>query len=352
MESQSPRPRLAVVGVGLIGRRHVDLVTQSPDAELIAVVDPDRRAAAIAEKAGVAWYGTLDELLAHDRPDGAVIATPSEQHAVHSMACIRAGVAVLVEKPIATTVDDGLRLVEAAETGGIPLLVGHHRRHSPVLIAAREIVGRGVIGDPVAVVATTLFAKPAEYFEEAPWRRRAGGGPILINLIHDVDALRLLVGEVVAVQAMASNHVRRFPVEDTVAVALRFAGGALGSMLVSDAAASPLSWELTAGEDAAFPRHDGQDCYVVAGTHGSLAIPTMRLTTYDGRPSWKLPTRTSVVPVRHGDPLGRQLEHFCAVIRHGVEPEVGGRDAVETLRVTLAVQQAARTGEAVSVGPA
>jgi predicted dehydrogenase len=76
------------------------------------------------------------------------------------------------------------------------------------------------------------------------------------------------------------------------------------------------------------------------------------LTTYDGKPSWKQPTRTSVVPVRHADPLGRQLEHFCAVIRHGVDPEVSGRDAVETLRVTLAVRQAARTGQAVSVRPA
>lgn len=347
VESSAKRTRIAVVGLGLIGQRHVELVSQSPDAELTAVVDPDRQAADVARAAGVAWYRTLDDLLASDPPGGAIIATPSDLHVVHALACIEAGVPVLVEKPIATTVGGGLRIAEAAEAQGMPLLVGHHRRHSPILAAAREIVRSGVLGEPVAVVATTLFVKPDDYFDAGPWRRQPGGGPILINLIHDIDALRMLVGEIVAVQAMASSHVRRIPVEDTVAVALQFAGGALGSMIVSDAAASSLSWELTAGEDPAFPRHDGRDCYVITGTRGSLGIPTMRLTTYDGEPSWKQPTRTSIVPVRHADPLMRQLEHFCAVIRRGAEPEVSGRDALETLRVTLAIEEAARTGQRV-----
>lgn len=352
MESMTERLRIAVVGVGLIGRRHVELVLRSPGTELIAVVDPDRRAQNFAEAAGVSWYATLDDLFDSDGPDGAVIATPSDLHAAHVLACIEAGVPVLVEKPVATTVEDGMRMAEAAEAHGIPLLVGHHRRHSPILVAAREIIRSGVLGDPVAVVAATLFVKPDDYFDAGPWRRQPGGGPVLINLIHDIDALRMLVGDILAVQAMRSSHVRGFSVEDTVAVALQFAGGALGSMLVSDAAASPLSWELTAGEDPAFPRHDGRDCYAIAGTRGSVGIPTMRLTTYDGEPSWKRPTQTSIVPVRHADPLARQLEHFCAVIRRAAEPEVSGRDALETLRVTLAVEQAARSGHQVACRPA
>jgi predicted dehydrogenase len=352
MESQAARLRIAVIGAGLIGQRHVELVSQSLECDLVAVVDPDQRAATIAGAAGVPWHQTLDDLLASDPLDGAIIATPSELHVSHATACIAAGVAVLVEKPIATTVADGLRLAEAAEATGVPLLAGHHRRHSPVLATAREIVRSGVLGDLVAVTATTLFVKPPDYFEAAPWRRQPGGGPILINLIHDIDALRMLVGEVVMVQAMASSHVRRFPVEDTVAVTLRFASGALGSVLVSDAAASPLSWELTTGEDPTFPRHDGRDCYVIAGTRGSLAVPTMRLRTYDGEPSWKEPARTSIAAVRPADPLSRQLEHFGDVIRRAAEPEVSGRDAVGSLRVTLAIEEAARTGHPVPCGAA
>lgn len=346
------RPSIAVVGLGLIGRRHMRLVAGSPDAALIAVVDPDRRAADVARAAGVPWYEALDALLASDPPDGAIIATPSDLHVVHALACIEAGVPVLVEKPIATTVGDALRIAAAAEASRVPLLVGHHRRHSPILVAAREVVRSGVLGDPVAVVATTLFVKPDDYFEAAEWRRLPGGGPILINLTHDIDALRMLVGDVVMVQAMASTRVRRFPVEDTAAVTLEFAGGALGSMLVSDAAASPLSWELTAGEDPAFIPHADRDCYTIAGTRGSLGVPTMRVTTFDGEPSWRRPTRTSVWPVRQADPLERQLEHFIAVVRRAAEPAVTGRDALETLRVTLAVVEAARTGRPVRCGPA
>jgi predicted dehydrogenase len=348
VEFRASRPRIAVIGAGLIGARHVDLVSQSPDAELAAVVEPDQRATAIARTAGVPWYRTLGELLATDPPDAAIIATPSDLHVEHALACVRGNVAVLVEKPIATSVRDGARLVQAAEASGVPLLVGHHRRHSPFLLAAREVVRNGLLGDLVAVTATTLFVKPPDYYDAAPWRRLPGGGPILINLIHDIDALRMLLGEVEAVQAMASNHVRRFEVEDTVAVSLRFVNGVLGSMLASDAAASPLSWELTAGEDPAFPRHEGRDCYVVAGTRGSLGIPSMRLTTYDGEPSWKQPTRTTILPEPQADPLARQLEHFCAVIRGGAEPHVSGPDALETLRVTLAIDEAARTGHRVT----
>lgn len=348
MEFTLHRPRIAVIGLGLIGRRHVELVSRSGNVELTAVVEPDGRAAQVARAAGVPWHRTLDELLAADPPDGVIIATPSELHVAHALASLGAGVSVLVEKPIATSLEDGQRLVEAADAFDAPLLVGHHRRHSPLLAGARAAIANGLLGDLVAVSATTLFAKPAEYFEAGPWRRLPGGGPILINLIHDVDALRMLAGEIVAVQAMASRGVRQFPVEDTVAVSLRFADGALGSMLLSDTAASPVSWELTSGEDPAFPSHHDRDCYVIAGTRGSIGIPSMRLTTYLGEPSWTEPTQTTVLPVARSDPLARQLEHFGAVIRRTADPLVSARDALETLRVTLAIEQAARTGRRVS----
>lgn len=343
--------RIGVVGAGRIGRRHVELVGRSPECELAGVVDPDPRAATLAGNADAPWYRTLDELLAAGTLDGVIVATPNALHLTHALPCIAAGIAVLVEKPIATTVADGLRLADVSEHHDVPMLVGHHRRHSPLLAAARAILADGLLGDVVAVTASTMFAKPDDYFEAAAWRREAGGGPILINLIHDVDALRMLLGEVVSVQAVASNRVRGFPVEETVAVTMRFSSGALGSLLLSDTAAAPLSWELTAGEDPVYPRHEDRDCYVIAGTRGSLGIPTMRLLTFDGAPSWHRPLRASVSGVLPADPLSRQLEHFCAVIRRDADPLVSGRDAVETLRVTLAIAEASRTGRAVACAP-
>ncbi|MEV9174298.1 gfo/Idh/MocA family oxidoreductase, partial [Klebsiella pneumoniae] len=90
-----------------------------------------------------------------------------------------------------------------------------------------------------------------------------------------------LCGEIVAVQAMASSARRGFAVEDTAAVTLRFAAGALGTLGVSDVAAGPWSWELTSGENPFYPRQDG-DCYLVAGRDGALAVPTLDLWRYDG----------------------------------------------------------------------
>jgi predicted dehydrogenase len=198
------------------------------------------------------------------------------------------------------------------------------------------------------VQGSALFHKPAEYFDAAPWRREPGGGPILINMVHEVDDLRAVCGEIVAVQAMAANGTRGHAVEETVAIALRFASGALGTFLLSDTAAAPFSWELTSGEDPSYPRDADADCYVIAGTRGSLRVPTMRLTSYAAARSWCEPLETAVVEVERADPLARQLAHFCEVIR-GAAPRVTGRDAVETLRVTLAIAEASRTGELVEV---
>ncbi|MCB2008404.1 MAG: gfo/Idh/MocA family oxidoreductase, partial [Rhodoferax sp.] len=180
-----------------------------------------------------------------------------------------------------------------------------------------------------------------------------GGGPILINMIHEVHNLRMLCGEIVAVQALASHAVRGFAVEDTVSINLRFASGVLGSFLLSDTAASARSWEQTSQENKAYPSHADEDCYVVSGTNGSLAVPSMRLKTY-ARPedrSWWKPFETSVVAMVRDDPLRLQLAHFCAVIRGKAQPLVSARDGLANLRVTEAIAAAAARGDTVSLTP-
>jgi predicted dehydrogenase len=165
---------------------------------------------------------------------------------------------VLIEKPIADSVDDAMRLIDAAERAKVAMLIGHHRRHSPILEKAREIVHEGALGRIVAVMGSAMFHKPDSYFSEAPWRREPGGGPILINMIHEVDDLRSVCGEIVEVQALASNAARGFEVEDAVAINLRFANGALGTFLLSDTAATARSWEQTSGENASYASYSDE----------------------------------------------------------------------------------------------
>jgi predicted dehydrogenase len=346
-----PRPvRIAVAGAGLIGRRHIEEIDASGSAQLAAIVDPGPATQEVADKFGVASYRSLAELFADDEPDGVILATPNQLHVDGGLECVAAGVPVLVEKPIGDTVEGGTRLVEAAEAAGVPLLTGHHRNHSPIMAKAREVVRSGALGSIVAVVGTALFYKPDDYFDVGGgWRREPGGGPILLNLIHEVNNLQSLVGDVVRVQATTSNATRGFPVEDTAAMVFTFDNGALGTFLLSDTAASPRSWEQTSQENTTYASYPDEDCYHIAGSRGSLSIPTMRLSTYPGTRSWWEPFDTATVEVERSDPLANQIEHFAAVIRGEEEPVCSGRDGLKTLRVVDAVVESARTGRPVEL---
>src|SRR3954449_1197117 len=342
--------RIAVAGAGLIGRRHIEEIAASSTAQLAAVVDPGPAAAEVADRFGVPLYPSLRGLFDAEKPDGIILATPNQLHVDLGLECVAAGVPVIVEKPIGDTVQAATRLVEAAEAAGVPLLTGHHRNYSAIMAKAREIVQSGVLGSIVAVVGTALFYKPDDYFDVGGgWRRQPGGGPILLNLIHEVDSLQSLVGEIVRVQATTSNATRGFPVEDTAAMVFAFANGSLGTFLLSDAAASPRSWEQTSQENASYPAYPDEDCYHLAGTTGSLSVPTMRLMVFPGTRSWWEPFESSTVDLERSDPLANQITHFAAVIRGEAEPICSGRDGLKALEVVDAVVESARTGRPVDV---
>ncbi len=346
--------RIAVAGAGLIGLRHIEEIGRCGRTTLAAIVDVAPKAAEVARAAGVPLYASLAELFAKEKPEGIVLATPNQMHVEQGLECIAAGVPALIEKPVAHSVAEGVRLCEAAERAGAKILVGHHRRHSPILHRAVGIVRSGVLGPLVGVIGSAVFYKPdADGYYDGPnaWRRRPGGGPILLNLIHEIGNLRAMVGEIAAVGAFASNATRGFEVEDTVAINLRFSNGALGTFLLSDTAASPKSWEQTARENLAYAAVDDEDAYTIIGTMGSLGVPTMRLRCYEKASdrSWFKPFVTRTEPLERADPLAGQIEHFAAVIRGEAAPLVTCRDGLANLRVTEAVVEAARTGRPVEI---
>src|SRR5690348_7295468 len=115
----------------------------SATCTLSAIVDPAPAAAGIAAKAGVPLYRTLDELIAKDRPDGIVLATPNQLHVEHARICLAAGVPMLLEKPIAPTVAQAQALVNEAERSGVKVLIGHHRAHSPIMARAKQVIDEG-----------------------------------------------------------------------------------------------------------------------------------------------------------------------------------------------------------------
>ncbi|RXT56117.1 oxidoreductase [Bosea sp. Tri-44] len=340
--------KLAVIGAGLIGRRHAEHVAAEPRSALSAVVDPTPAGRAVAAALDAPWFPSFAEMLAAERPDGVIIATPNQLHVRNGLEAVEAGIPAIVEKPLADDLAEGERLVAAAEQAGVPLLTGHHRRYNPMIRKAKEIVDSGRLGRVLALSGHFWLMKPDDYFE-ADWRRETGAGPILLNLIHDVDLFRYLCGEVASVQAHASNAVRGHAVEETAAILLRFANGVLGTVTVSDSIVAPWSWEMTTGENPVYPQQD-QSCYQIGGTHGSLTIPQLEIWANPAKRSWWEPLMRERVPVVQEDPLRVQVRHFCDVIRKGVTPIASGREGLNTLKVIAAVQRSAETGAMVELG--
>jgi predicted dehydrogenase len=331
--------RIAVIGAGLIGQAHIRRIRDERESELVAIVDPSPHAKELADTLSTAHFPDIQAMLMVAKPDGAVIATPNHLHLPGGLACIEAGVPALIEKPIADDITSAALLVEAAENTGVPILVGHHRRHSPLIGRARDLVRSGRLGRITVVNGLCWFLKPKDYFDVA-WRREPGGGVVLINLIHVIDDLRNLCGDIVAVQAAQSNRARGFPVEDTAAVLLHFQNGALGTLSISDSAAAPWSWELTSGENKAYP-HTDESCYFLAGTEGSLAVPRGELWRHEDDRAWFGPITCERHVAPEQDPLTLQMRHFCDVVRGVEEPVVTGRDAMRTLEAALAIKASA-----------
>jgi predicted dehydrogenase len=343
-----PRPAMiSVMGAGLIGRRHMEHVSAEPMAMLHSVIDPLPAGKDIASKTGVPWFPDFPAMLASGKPDGIIVATPNQLHVAHGLAAVAAGIPALIEKPLADEVAGGERLVAAAKQAGVPLLTGHHRRHNTMVRRAKEIITSGKLGQIVSVHGFFWLMKPDDYFD-VQWRRELGAGPVMMNLIHDVDLLRYFCGEIVEVKAFQSNAVRKFAVDETTVVILRFANGALGTMNISDTIVAPWNWEQTTGENPAYP-HTDQTCLHIGGTHGSLSVPRLELWSNEAKRSWWEPFKMERSIAADADPLRLQIQQFVRVIRGEEEPLMSGEEGLKTLKVIDAVRLSARNGENVKL---
>lgn len=357
--------KIAVVGgSGLIGKRHCQHVTANSSTELIAIVDPSPAAIEVAKIHATALYSSLPALLeSPHKPDAAIVCTPNHTHVPLSVQLLQAGVHVLCEKPISTDVESAKTLIREAEKHNVKLLIGHHRRFNPYMLAAKKIVDSEVLGAITAVNGLWAAAKPAEYFcGDFQWRsnKRQGGGPILINFIHEVDLMHYLFGPVTRIHAEKTisrrNPENENSAEEGAAIILRFASGVVGTFLISDNVASPHSFEQGTGENPLLPR-TGLDVYRVFGTKGTLSVPDMLLSTYGQKePSWQQEMLLRRVEIENAAvaPFDSQLEHFVSVCRGEASPSCTGEEGLRALQVCKAVRSALErpgSGGSVDIDP-
>lgn len=331
--------RIGIAGAGLIGKQHMAAIERTPGVILSAVLEPDNLSAD--------WPVARDLTDLAARSDGVILAVPNALHAPMAHTLIALSCPMLIEKPLTGHSREGATLVEAAAKANVPVLVGHHRRHNPLVAKAKEIIDAGTLGQLTTIHGQCWLPKPDHYYAQA-WRQAAGAGPLFINLIHDVDVLMHLCGPIVLVQAFESRTIRQAQSEEVSVAIVQFASGLLGTLNLSDAALGPWSWEMTAGENPAYPKTD-QSSYLIGGTHGSLALPNLTIWTQKDGPDWWAPIQQTRLPIPFADSLTAQIAHFADVIADRAKPLVSAADGLRAVQVIEAIKQAAQSGKAVKI---
>lgn len=366
--SSQPVVTIAIIGSGLIGPRHAKAVIQDPSASLHCIVDPSPAAASVASGLGTTLFSSISDMLASPsgKPDAAIICTPNKTHVALSTELLSAGIHVLCEKPLSVDIPSGQSLVAHARAHpGLHLLAGHHRRFNPYVVATKRIIEskKNSIGQITAISGLWALYKPPAYFDPpTEWRRNGeSGGPVWINLIHEIDILHYLLGShIIRVAAFETPKHRGHDAEEGGAIILHFENGVVGTFLLSDAVVSPHAFEMGTGENPVIPK-TGKDVYRIFGTDGTLSVPDLRRSFYDvadGREkSWnsELSEVTETLEAwlseeeRTKVPFELQVAHFFRVIRYNEKLVCSGEDGLAAVRVAEAVRMALRTGRVVDV---
>jgi len=329
--------QMAVMGAGLIGKRHIKTILARPDlANLVAIVDP-----LLPPGADNDWqtpvFHDISTMHESGRPDAVIIASPNNLHLEHGLACCRQGLHFILEKPVTPTTDEARTLINAVAEAQVRTLVGHHRRYLPQVQEAKKCIEAGDIGNLVAASVIWATRKPKDYFN-VTWRKSPGGGPILINVIHDIDMLRYLCGEIVEVRGMKGHQQRHFPVEDTAGAIIRFENGCIATLICTDAGLSPWTIEQGSGENPSYA-FTHESAYRLIGSLGSLEMPVLKKWSArtSGQEVWDKPLTSEYLLNPSWDVYEEQLAHFKRVIQTGESPICSVEDAAKSLAATLAI---------------
>jgi predicted dehydrogenase len=328
------RWRMGIIGCGWAGERHTDVLAQlSERAELCALADVDAgvaRARAQAWQSPV-WTDDYHDLLDGERLDAVSICLPHHLHAPAAIAAARAGLHVLVEKPLATTLDEADRMVAAADAAGVVLMVAETVRFHGAYLKAADLIRSGTVGD-VFLVRISREHQMHDYLRRRPWfLEHPAGGIMYSGGIHDMEILRMLAGEIEHVYGLAGRKVLSEMAGDDTSVAL--AG------LQSGAAAV-----ITESFSSRTP-HPGVHIQV-CGSQGSMWMHRDRIRLYDA-PEDGREEQVQAWVVPPGDTFQAEIAHFIDCLDTGDEPITSGRDQRAPLLAVLATYASMQRGERV-----
>ncbi|WP_425144772.1 Gfo/Idh/MocA family oxidoreductase [Deinococcus sp.] len=323
----------ALIGAGRMGQAHASVLAGLRDVKITWVVDVNEESARqVAAQLGAQASTDLDAALSQPDVQAVLITTPAGTHADTIERSARAGKAIFSEKPLAKTLEDGVRAVRAVEAAGVPNQVGFQRRYDPACVSAKARIEAGELGrlEGFRAVGRDPQPPPTEYL--------VGAGGLLVDMGgHDLDLARFLVGEVAEVRAiggaLAKPELAQHGEHDTAVALLRFENGALGTLEV--------------GLRTAY----GYDIRTeVLGEKGRLHIERDKqpdLSVYDaGGVHHDRPRHFSE---RFGEAYAAEISAFARGVQAGRPLTPSVREALHSLRLALAAQHALVSGETVQV---
>lgn len=317
--------RVGVIGVGSMGRNHARVYSELEGVELVGVADADAKAAdTIATKYGCSAYDDYQRLLDEGQLDAVTVAVPTVEHLEVALNVIEHGVHMLIEKPISYSVEEGKKIIEAAESKNLVLMVGHIERFNPAVIALKEKLENGELGRVFQIDAR----------REGPFPARIQDVGVVIDLaVHDLDVMRYVTGsEIVRVYAETERRIHSTH-EDLLAGLVRLSDGTVGTLAINWLTPTKIRELYVTGERGMF-RVDylTQDLFFFenATAQGADwdALRVMRGVS-EGR------------MIRHvvakKEPLKNEQEAFIAAVRGEESVSVTGQDGLKVLELAHAI---------------
>ena len=342
-------PAIGVAGLGF-GANHARILGEMKGVRLAAVCDTDKqRLESAGAGSDVHAYQDVASMLQAERLDGLVVAVPASLHVAVALAAIEVGCAVLVEKPLAPSHEDGRTIVRAAAAAGVPLMAGHLERFNPAIQETARRVRAGDVGRVIQISARRLA-----YFPER--QRDVDIGVVHDLAYHDIDVMRYVLGaEVLRVSAESHSDIRT-PYEDAIAGLLRFEEtdgrqGTIGTLEVNRISTRKVRELSVLGEkgllvasyaDFHSATLEFQPAQAVEGARLEPLGESRRLNLRGNEPGPPVS-----IPLEPREPLLQELTAFVTALREGKPMPVTGDDALAALAIADALSESGRTGEAI-----
>jgi len=335
--------RVAVVGCGRISKNHFDSIEMhKDDIELTSICDVNKETLTKHEKIyNIKGYVRLEEMLENEELDLVVICTPSGIHADQTELCAKHKINVMTEKPMATRLSDGIRMVRACDRERVQLFVVKQNRRNTTLQLLKRAVNENRFGKIHMVHMNVFWTRPQEYYDQAPWRGtwEFDGGAFMNQASHYVDLLDWLIGPIDKVQAMMSTALD-IEVEDSGVLNVKWRNGALGSMSVT---------MLT------YPKNFEGSITILGekGTVrvGGVAVNDIQHWEFDDSKDYDKEVKAANYQTTSVYGFGHPLyyNNIIEVFRGKAEPETDGREGLKSLEVLIAAYLSARDGKTVSL---